>query len=90
MTPRLLEPMPKRTAARLGEVDQVVGDKAFVEAAQRRACATIGAAEVIPARSSPASWNSSAYAPSRSNSVAPLACRVRAQRSRHTAGTHAP
>jgi hypothetical protein len=42
--------MLKRTAARLGEVDQVVGDKAFDGAVQRRACAAIGAEAVIPAK----------------------------------------
>ena len=47
----LLKPMLKRTAARLDEVDQVVGDKAFDGAAPRRACAAIGAAAVIPAKS---------------------------------------
>ena len=47
----LLKPMLERTAARLGEVDQVVGDKAFDGAAQRRACAALGAAAVIPAKS---------------------------------------
>ena len=46
-----LKPMLKRTAARLDEVDQVVGDKAFDGAAPRRACAAIGAAAVIPAKS---------------------------------------
>jgi transposase len=47
----LLKPMLERTAARLGEVDQVVGDKAFDGAAQRKACAAVGAAAVIPAKS---------------------------------------
>jgi len=42
----LLEPI----AARLDKVDQVVGDKAFDGAPQRRACAAIGAAAVIPAK----------------------------------------
>ena len=46
----LLRPMLKRTTARLDRVDQVVGDKAFDGAAQRRACAAIGAAAVIPAK----------------------------------------
>src|SRR3954468_14953254 len=45
-----LKPMLKRTVARLGRVDQVVGDKAFDGAAQRRACAAIGAEAVIPAK----------------------------------------
>jgi transposase len=44
----LLRPMLKQTAARVKEVDQVVGDKAFDGARQRRACAAIGAAAVIP------------------------------------------
>src|SRR3954451_19451308 len=47
----LLKPMLERTAARLDRVDQVVGDKAFDGAAQRRACAAIGAEAVIPAKS---------------------------------------
>jgi transposase len=46
----LLRPMLERTAARRDEVDQVVGDKAFDGAAQRRACAAIGAQAVIPAK----------------------------------------
>jgi transposase len=45
-----LKPMLRQTAARLERVDQVVGDKAFDGAAQRRACAAIGAQAVIPAR----------------------------------------
>lgn len=47
----LLKPMLQRTAARRDEVDPVVGDKAFDGAAQRRACAAIGAEAVIPAKS---------------------------------------
>jgi transposase len=47
----LLKPILERTAARLDGVDQVVGDKAFDGAAQRRACAAIGACAVIPAKS---------------------------------------
>jgi transposase len=43
--------MPKRTAARVKRVGQVVGDKAFDGGPQRRACAAIGAAAVIPAKS---------------------------------------
>src|ERR671928_190630 len=39
-----------RPAARVQRVDQVVGDKAFDGAAQRRACAAIGAEAVIPAK----------------------------------------
>jgi transposase len=45
-----LKPMLQRTATRLDHVDQVVGDKAFDGAAQRRACAAIGALAVIPAK----------------------------------------
>ena len=47
----LLRPMLERTAARVERVDQVVGDKAFDGRPQRRACAAIGAAAVIPAKS---------------------------------------
>jgi transposase len=46
----LLRGMLKRTAARLGEVDQVVGDKGFDGGPQRRACEAIGAEAVIPAK----------------------------------------
>lgn len=46
----LLKPMLRRTAARVEVVDQVVGDKAFDGAAQRRACTAIGAEAVIPAK----------------------------------------
>jgi transposase len=46
----LLKPMLRRTAARVEEIGQVVGDKAFDGAAQRRACAAIGAEAVIPAK----------------------------------------
>lgn len=46
----LLRPMLRRAAARVEDIDQVVGDKACDGAAQRRACAAIGAAAVIPAR----------------------------------------
>jgi transposase len=42
--------MLKRTAARVEQVDQVVGDKAFDGGPQRRACAAIGAEAVIPAK----------------------------------------
>ena len=42
--------MLRRTAARIEGVDQMVGDKAFDEAAQRRACEAIGAEAVIPAK----------------------------------------
>lgn len=48
-TPRL-KPMLKRTAGRIKQVDQVVGDKAFDGVAQRQACAAIGAQGVIPAK----------------------------------------
>ena len=47
----LMDRMLRRTAARLGEVDPAVGDQAFEGAAQRRACAAIGAEAVIPAKS---------------------------------------
>ena len=60
----LLKPMLERTAARLEDVDQVVGDKAFDGAAQRRACAAIGAEAVIPAKSNrvdPEPLDASAY-----------------------------
>jgi len=60
----LLEPMPKRTAARVERVDQVVGDKAFDGAAQRQACAAIGAEAVITAKANrvnPEPLNESAY-----------------------------
>ena len=56
--------MLKRTAARLGEVDQVVGDKGFDGGPQRRACEAIGAAAVIPAKANrvdPEPLNESAY-----------------------------
>ena len=42
--------MLQQTTTRLNQVDQVVGDKAFDGAAQRQACAAIGAAAVIPAK----------------------------------------
>ncbi len=47
----LLKPMLDRTAARLSGVEQLVGDKAFDGSARRRACAAIGAAAAIPAKS---------------------------------------
>lgn len=46
----LLRPMLRRTAARVEDVDQVVCDKAFDGAAQRRDCEAIGAEAVIPAK----------------------------------------
>lgn len=46
----LLKPMLRRTATRVEDVEQVVGDKAFDGAAQRRACQAIGAFAVIPAK----------------------------------------
>jgi len=49
----LLKPMLRRAAARVEEIGQVVGDKAFDGAAQRRACAALGAEAVIPAK---ANW----------------------------------
>lgn len=39
-----------RAAVRVERIDQVVGDKAFDGAAQRRACAAVGAEAVIPAK----------------------------------------
>ena len=45
-----LKPMLRRTAARAEDIGQVVGDEAFDGAAQRRACAAIGAEAVIPAK----------------------------------------
>lgn len=46
-----LKPTLGRAAARVERIDQVVGDKAFDGAAQRRACAAVGAEAVIPAKS---------------------------------------
>jgi transposase len=46
----LLEPLLRRTTARVEDIDQVVGDKAFDGAAQRRACEATGAEAVIPAK----------------------------------------
>jgi transposase len=46
----LLEPMLGKTVARIGGVDQVVGDKGFDGEPQRRACRDRGAEPVIPAR----------------------------------------
>ena len=45
-----LRPMVAATAARVGSIDQVVGDKGFDGAPQRRACRDHGAEPVIPAR----------------------------------------
>jgi transposase len=42
--------MLDRTCARVGAVEQVVGDKAFDGRPQRRACAARGAEPVIPAK----------------------------------------
>lgn len=47
----LLKPMLAATAARVGAVDQVVGDKGFDGGPQRRACRAAGAEPVIPAKS---------------------------------------
>ena len=47
----LLKPMLDADRRPADDVDQVVGDKAFDGAAQRRACAAIGAEAVIPAKS---------------------------------------
>ena len=46
----LLKPMLDQTAARVGGIDQVVGDKAFDGAPQRAACRSHGAEPVIPAK----------------------------------------
>ena len=46
----LLKPTLGRAASRVEEIDQVVGDKAFDGASQRRACAAVGAEAVIPAK----------------------------------------
>ena len=46
----LLKPMLEKTAARVGEIDQAVGDKAFDGSPQRRACRAHGAEPVIPAK----------------------------------------
>jgi transposase len=43
--------MLDKTAARVGEVEQVVGDKAFDGAPQREACRARGAEPVIPTKS---------------------------------------
>jgi transposase len=45
-----LKPRVAATAARVGAIDQVVGDKGFDGAPQRRACRDHGAEPVIPAR----------------------------------------
>jgi transposase len=47
----LLKPMLKQTAARAGDIDQVVGDKAFDGGPQREVCQAHGAVPVIPAKS---------------------------------------
>jgi transposase len=46
----LLKPMLDKTAARVGAIDQAVGDKAFDGAPQRAACRARGAEPVIPAK----------------------------------------
>lgn len=45
-----LKPLLAATAARVGAIDQVVGDKGFDGAPQRQACRDHGAEPVIPAR----------------------------------------
>lgn len=45
-----LKPLLDATAARVGAIDQVVGDKGFDGGPQRQACAGRGAAPVIPAK----------------------------------------
>jgi transposase len=47
----LLDPMLDKTAARVGPIDQVVGDRGFDGGPQRQACAGHGAVPVIPAKS---------------------------------------
>ena len=44
----LLKPMLQQTVARTGDIDQVVGDKAFDGGPQRKACRAHGAEPVIP------------------------------------------
>jgi transposase len=46
-----LKPLLGATAARVGAIDQVVGDKGFDGGPQREACAAHGAEPVIPAKS---------------------------------------
>jgi transposase len=46
----LLDPMLDKTAARVGQIDEVVGDKGFDGAPQRQACRGHGADPVIPAK----------------------------------------
>jgi len=46
----LLKPMLDQTAARVGDIEQVVGDKAFDGGPQRDACRAHGAEPVIPAK----------------------------------------
>jgi transposase len=45
-----LRPMLAKTAARVGAIDEVVGDKGFDGELQRQACRDHGAEPVIPAR----------------------------------------
>lgn len=47
----LLAPVLRQTAARVGRIDEVVGDKAFDGRPQREACARRGAKAVVPAKS---------------------------------------
>ncbi len=46
----LLKPMLGKTAGRVGDIAQVVGDKGFDGGPQRRACRDHGADPVIPAK----------------------------------------
>jgi transposase len=45
-----LKGMLRRTAERVGEIEQMVGDKALDGGPQRRACEAAGAEAVIPAK----------------------------------------
>lgn len=47
----LLEPLLADTAARVADIDEVVGDKGFDGEPQRQACRRYGAEPVIPPRS---------------------------------------
>jgi transposase len=46
----LLDPLLGQAAARVGDMDQVVGDKGFDGGPQRQACRARGAEPVIPAK----------------------------------------
>lgn len=46
----LLKPILEETAARIGSMDEVIGDKAFDGEPQRKACEKHGAKAVIPPR----------------------------------------